>query len=626
MGTPQSSPPKKYEWTLYEKLKAFFLRHPCVLLFLIAIVVYNLNFRNINSIDTIPASLLPFAILNQHTLHLDMFSSFIYGENYGAFALINGHFYSAYPLVTPVLVTPLYILPYLALAVLHVPPDMNNSIFFLVVFAMEKISASIIASLSVVVFFAGMKKLVSAKTAMITSLIFAFGTSIWSINSQALWQHGLVALFLTLIFFFIVKNEEKEQVLNYIFLGLCSGLLALSRPSDMILVIPAVVYIFYKSYPGNVKSGLAYCLAAIVGALPFIAYNMSVFHSLFGGYNNSLASFEFDSQILVHFIGLLFSPNRGLFIFTPVALLAVFGILRISSVPNRGLRLALYSFAVSLVLEITVYAAFQFWWGGDTYGPRFLVGALPIFGIFTGMFLDPLVSPGDRKIQKRPLKEKILIVVITLFVIWSVFVQVVGCFYYPNGNWNDSPPLTEERLWNVTDTQILRTFDAGPIIVNPVAIVQNLERRNDIIDPSTDFAIRIGLEFNEGWGPLEIQDGQPVRAISNYSRFSVQYMKYSLTPNNCTLSIVASGISSPEDLQISVNNEFIGEYPVPANYTRINVPVVLKSSLRLGVNTIEFRVPDSCSATTSPPGCENSGSPVITIRSIKITKDPVPLN
>ena len=159
----------------------FLSAHPYLVLFILTVLVYNLNFRAINSADTLGASLLPFVILDTHAPWISAASPLIQSENIVSFIPSGDLLYPAYPIVTPVLVTPLYIIPYIIMKVLQIPLDMTNGTCFLIVYAMEKVAASIITAAAVVAFYAGMRKVVREKTAIVTAVILAFGTSMWSI-------------------------------------------------------------------------------------------------------------------------------------------------------------------------------------------------------------------------------------------------------------------------------------------------------------------------------------------------------------------------------------------------------------------------------------------------------------
>jgi len=304
---------------ILSKIYCYVCSHPYLILFLFTFIIYNINFRNIDSADTLAASLLPFAILNTHVPWLMASSPLITPENIVSFMPVNNILYSSYPIVTPILVTPLYVPSYITMNLLHIPLDMSNSTCFLIVFIMEKIAASFITAAAVVIFFAGLKEIVRRNVALVTTLILAFGTSMWSINSQALWQHGMIALLFSILFYLIVRNEKQEDTRIFILLGICSALLVFTRPSDMFLVLPAFVYAAFKKR----KDFATYCLSGVIAALPFLIYNESAAGNIFGGYSSLLSEFSFGFQTVVHIAGVLISPNRGLFVFTPVALLSI---------------------------------------------------------------------------------------------------------------------------------------------------------------------------------------------------------------------------------------------------------------------------------------------------------------
>ncbi|MDD1728688.1 MAG: glycosyltransferase family 39 protein [Methanospirillum sp.] len=598
--------------------------HAYIVLFIFTFVIYNLNFRNINSFDTLAATILPFTILDTHVPWLTTSSLLLQPENISSFIAVNNNLYSYYPIVTPILVTPLYVVSYIFMKMMHIPLDMSNSSCFLIVYIMEKIAASFITAAAITVFYAGMKEVIRKNIALITALILAFGTSMWSINSQALWQHGMIALLFSIGFYLIIRNERQTDSRIFILLGICSGLLVFTRPADAFLVLPAFVYAALKRR----EDFVTYCVSAGIATFPIVIYNESVAGNLFGGYSNLLSEFSFGLPTLVHMAGLLISPNRGLFVFTPIAILALLGIFQIrSTIKNLTLQRVFISCGIAFILEILVYSAFDCWWAGTTYGPRFLAGSLPLIFILVGIFLDSQIST-DEKRKDGLSSAKIVWGIVIVLVAWSIFVQVVGAFYYPNGNWNDSPSTftlvgsnfataDTSRLWSITDNQIFTTFNAGPIIINPINILENLQRKNDIIDPSTDFPIRIGTNFNNGWSKLEYHEGHPFRTIANYSSVSIQYMRYSLVQNNCTLLIVASAVDSPKTLEVTVNGKSAGNLTVPDHYTELSLPVKLKSSLRLGNNLIEFRVPDECNTAK---GIRVPEQECLTIQNIKINR------
>src|SRR5262249_41088068 len=118
--------------------------------------------------------------------------------------------------------------------------------------------------------------------------------------------------------------------------------------------------------------------------LPFLYYNVHFFHSLWGGYGAiGLGGPHpfYRHPALPGVAGLLVSPAKGLFVFSPflVFLAAARGIDQGSG--NRLLALCL---AVAVVIQILLYARTD-WRAGACYGPRFLADALPaVFWLLAG--------------------------------------------------------------------------------------------------------------------------------------------------------------------------------------------------------------------------------------------------
>jgi hypothetical protein len=84
---------------------------PYVLLFLALSVVYHANLRPVDSGDTLPGSLVPFAIFLDHTVSLDRFGPWIHSHVRHAGGIVHashGHYFSLYPIGGALLVSPLY--------------------------------------------------------------------------------------------------------------------------------------------------------------------------------------------------------------------------------------------------------------------------------------------------------------------------------------------------------------------------------------------------------------------------------------------------------------------------------------------------------------------------------------
>ncbi len=214
-----------------------------VWLFLAAFLVYNLNLRPIPAGDTSPAALLPFAILADHTLTFDRFAAWYEQSQHMVPVWFtrgrDGHFYSAYPIALPLLLTPLYFPVVAFLDIGHMPVGR----LVLLARILEKCSASLIAALSVIAFLALAETLTGRRAAWQASVVYAFASQTWSTASQALWQHGASECAIILTLLCLVKiPKHPGSCFHAALFGICAGFTFAFRPSNGIFVCICGVY------------------------------------------------------------------------------------------------------------------------------------------------------------------------------------------------------------------------------------------------------------------------------------------------------------------------------------------------------------------------------------------------
>src|SRR5271157_629303 len=436
------------------KLADFFIKWEALIIFVVLFTLYLSNcFYYMSSTDTIPAVLLPFNILDKGTLTLDNFMPYYnqttnwWGTYY--FYESQGHVVSSYPIVVPLLATPLYLPAFLMTKLLGIPIDMGNHMFFLIAYAMEKLAAGFIAALAGVIFYKLLREMFDRKISLIGLAVFALGTSTWTIGSQGLWQHGMSELLICLILLIIAKGMKTKKTWHFILLGALSALLVFNRPTNGLLLIP----VLYYALRSELKSALAYIISGAVVAIPFLAYSLYYFGSIFGGYGGLGSSLTIDGLIPYRLAGLLVSPSRGLLIYTPIAILALAGIFYVKGIKEPKMMRVLYLFGLAALGTILTYGAFPVWWGGGCYGPRFFTDIIPIIVLFVVLFINEVMAWPDGD------KKKAVLAVIAFLAIWSIGVQAVGAYLYPvyGFQWGNGQTITVEnqsKLWDWHDTQL----------------------------------------------------------------------------------------------------------------------------------------------------------------------------
>lgn len=344
------------------------LRSP-LLLFLLTILIYGLNGKTLWSGDTIPARYLPLSLVRELDFDLDEFP-FLYESELPYFLRSSlGHIISVYPPWAGVLALPVYIGP----ALFGVDPTP------LLMEDLEKRAAMLITAVSVLVLFFALRRVTLEKTAWFIAVIYAFGTSSFSTSSQALWQHGAVQLFLTLTIYCIVKGLEVPRFSAYS--GFALGCMVISRPLNLIVTFPVVIYMVHKQRDQLV----GFILAGVPPLLLFIVYNAFYFGSPFTtGFGGAVVTPSavistqlslFTTPLFAGIAGVLVSPGRGLLVYSPVFVFSMVGMIVAWREP-KYLYLRYLSF-VPILLFIVV-SKWIGWWGGDCYGPRLLADVTPI--------------------------------------------------------------------------------------------------------------------------------------------------------------------------------------------------------------------------------------------------------
>lgn len=442
-----------------------------LLIGLVCLLVYNANGRAITAGDTYPARYLPFAIVQYHTISLNPVAKVAaQGRGAGAFWMLprpDGRIISLYPVVVPLLVSPLYV-P--AVGYLHRTGWTDGRMDHLARI-MEKLSASLIASLSASLLYLLLRRRATASIALLLTAAYAFGTTTWMISSQALWQHGMGALLVIGALLLLTGSSNAPRAVAA---GLLCGLIAANRPPDVILGAALGVYgLLWASR----RHQLLFAAAAALPLAAVLLYNLDVAGNVLGGYGLIGKAAFFSHKMLPGVAGLLFSPTRGLFVFSPFLL---FLLLAGRTMPrSREERFLTVAMIAAVAIQIMVYAKAD-WRGGLSWGPRYMTDLLP----FLFWMLVPVAS------ALRGVARITFVVAVGA----SILIEAIGAFcYFPPidipifaadrpqhydvrgvWNWRNAPFLTSLKQGLAPaefTTGIRGTFDATEVGGRPTSVV-----------------------------------------------------------------------------------------------------------------------------------------------------------
>jgi len=175
-----------------------------------------------------------------------------------------------------------------------------------------------------------------------------------------------------------------------------------------------------------------------------IAYSAWAFGNLMGDYARH--PFVLDpAAVWQGLTGLLLSPARGLFLYFPIALMAIILVGLRPSVLRRDLALAS---ALATVGAIAFYACFEYWWAGWCVGPRYLTEAEPLLLLLFGMAIARFSGRAH---------TLLMVLAFAVLLPYSIAIQVIGT--YSNGPlmWNADRKVPE-ALWDFVDNPLARAF------------------------------------------------------------------------------------------------------------------------------------------------------------------------
>lgn len=219
-----------------------------------------------------------------------------------------------------------------------------------------------------------------------------FGTNwYYYIISEPAVSHVFTIFFVTWFYYLGLKWAKTGSV-KWWLIGLILGLIILIRPINIlvILLFPAFFKNFKsfkqrltQSFRQPAKLGFGMLMGLAVVGLQFILYKLQTGHFIIYSYENE--GFNFTKPEIIN---VLFSYKKGLFVYTPMYLFALFGFVFMQK--NNPWP------AWMLLIFVSVFSyAISCWWNwyyGGSFSSRVYVDILLVFALFLAFFLNGLKS------------------------------------------------------------------------------------------------------------------------------------------------------------------------------------------------------------------------------------------
>ena len=274
----------------------------------------------------------------------------------------DGHTYYSYPLGTS-----FYAIPFVFIAnrfgMDMADPEAETAV-------QKFLSALTVAFAFLLIYHLARCYLPIGRSLLLTTLM-VFGTAIASTMGAALWNLNLTVLFELACLLLLARKAALSAPIHPYILGFCLFSAYFCRPTSSLFILSVFTYLLItKNYRSLLKC------ATFFGILFFALayYSQWEYHHFYPG------NYDFHDPLYSNFLlsalaGILISPSRGLFIFSPIFILTFAGSIYYFKALSR---IPLFWTAISwFMLHIFLISCWGMWWGGGSFGYRLLTDVLP---------------------------------------------------------------------------------------------------------------------------------------------------------------------------------------------------------------------------------------------------------
>jgi hypothetical protein len=409
------------------------MKHPAVRVFLLCLVVFLANGRPHPEVDCVAAPYTAWSLVRHGSYDLRG-----YGElerHVGAGGIIREGLAGAWVSMRPP-GSALAAVPFVApFAAFREQPLRDRDMHHL-----GKLVAAVSVAAAAVFFFLTCRRLAPA-AAWPATVLFALGTCLNSVASQALWMHGPAVCWLCCALY-VLTCRDSDRVGWGLAAGLALGLAVLTRPTTAFFALATGgALLVQRRWRGLL--GLA--LGGVVPAALLLHYNWVNFgHPFLGGYEND--NWAESPPLWLGLSGLLLAPSRGALVYSPALLLALPGawILLRRREERDATRGLLVAWLAAAGVTLLFFARWHDWRGGWCFGPRFLCETMPVFCLLFAVAYAALRNNWRRRASLG-------------LVALSVSVHVVGTLGYSGYEaWHLRHAFPDQGrcLFKLKDTQI----------------------------------------------------------------------------------------------------------------------------------------------------------------------------
>lgn len=420
-----------------------------LLVTLVAFAFYSVNFRGDPRHDGLPAVPIAVSLVHDGDLTLDEYRDVPGFADHYSMSERDGHLVGFFPWAVAVPAVPV-VLAFDAAHVVGVGPGADGAVrgmarWFAV---MQNVTAALSTALAVGGLFVLVRRRrpdAGVRYAVAVTAIAALGSSLWSTAAATLWQHGPSVAAVTWGLVCLVDRRWARA-------GALMMLAVAFRPTNGLMLLAGLVVVLAVARP----SWWRYLAGAAAVAVPWCVVTLATYGAVLQPYGdvNRLGLHDAFGEALA---ANLVSPGRGLFVFSPIAVLAIVGAVR-----ARDRDPLLWAAIAVVPLHWVLVSLYEHWWGGNSYGPRLFTDVLPL------LVVAAITLGGQGAFTRAWVRTGVGAAVVALAAV-SVVVHAQGALVLSSGCWSSVPVAIDadsSRVWSVSDalvTKGLRDLAHDPV-------------------------------------------------------------------------------------------------------------------------------------------------------------------
>ncbi|MGI8857045.1 MAG: ArnT family glycosyltransferase [Thermomicrobiales bacterium] len=218
------------------------------------------------------------------------------------------------------------------------------------------------------------------------------------------------------------RSRERRAWPMWVALGALGGLVAMIREQDAVFLLVPAIDEALRVLPGARHPNRAWmsdlmrtlCGGLVMGVCAIIAFipQLLVYKRLNGNFRPSSEVSDKLHWNAPNALRVLFDPAHGLFFWTPILLLAAFGICLLM---RRDLRLGI-ALASGFLMTLYLNGAFQTWTTAGAFGARRFIVCSPLFAVGLA---EVFCRFGEQRGQIGPVARRWVPVLAALVILWN---------------------------------------------------------------------------------------------------------------------------------------------------------------------------------------------------------------